>query len=87
MSEVIAEGWINTEQAETLTGYASAYLRRLAHRGRVEACKVGRDWFINQKSLLAYKRKMDALGGQRHNPWREELAAQGMGRRKADQDG
>jgi hypothetical protein len=83
MTEPIAEGWINTEQAENLTGYAPAYLRRLANQGRIKARKVGRDWFINQESLLAYKRTMDSLGGQRHNPWREGLAHQGRGRSKA----
>ena len=80
MPEPIAEGWITTEQAEALTGYVSAYLRRLCNRGRVEARKVGRDWLINQESLLAYKAEMDALGDQRHNPWRKDLARQGRGR-------
>jgi hypothetical protein len=82
MTEPIAEGWINTEQAETLTGYAAAYLRRLANQSRVEARKVGRDWLINQESLLAYKAQMDALGDQRHNPWRDSLAQKGRGRNK-----
>ena len=86
MPEPITEGWINTEQAEALTGYATAYLRRLAGQGRVEARKVGRDWLINLESLLAYKAQMDALGSQRHNPWREDLAQQSRGRSKpADQ--
>jgi excisionase family DNA binding protein len=83
MVEKITEGWINTEEAKSLTGYAQAYLRRLANQERIEARKVGRDWLINQESLLAYKRKMDALGGQRHNPWREGLTQQGRGRSKA----
>jgi hypothetical protein len=80
MSEPISEGWINTERAQSLTGYASAYLRRLANQGRVEARKVGRDWLIEQESLLAYKREMDGLGSQRHNPWRQDLSLQGRGR-------
>ena len=74
------EGWLTTEQAETLTGYVQAYLRWLANQGRVEARKVGRDWLINQQSLIVYKAQMDALGDQRHNPWREDLADQGRGR-------
>jgi excisionase family DNA binding protein len=81
VTEPIVEGWINTEQAETLTGYAQAYLRRLANQGRIEARKVGRDWLINQESLLTYRAQMDALGDQRHNPWREDLTDQGRGRR------
>ena len=82
MTSPIAEGWINTEQAEALTGYASAYLRRLANQGRIEAHKVGRDWLINQESLLAYKCEMKSLGGQRRNPWRKGLTQHCRGRNK-----
>lgn len=83
MTYQITEGWINTEQAEALTGYSQAYLRRLANQGRIEAHKVSHDWLINQKSLLAYRQEMDALGGQRHNPWRKGLVQQGRGRKQA----
>jgi len=78
---IIPEGWLTTGEAETLTGYAQAYLRRLAERRRIVARKVGRDWLLNQESLRVYRDEMDALGAQRHNPWREELAACGLGRR------
>lgn len=87
MSEPISEGWLTTDQARILAGYATAYLRRLAHQGRIEARKVGRDWLISQESLLAYKARMDALGTQRHNPWREELAACGLGRKRTPRGG
>jgi excisionase family DNA binding protein len=80
MNEPVADGWLTTEAAESLTGYVQAYLRRLANQGIIEARKVGRDWLINQESLLAYKAQMDSLGPQRHNPWREDLARQGRGR-------
>ncbi len=83
MTQDMIQGWLTTTAAETLTGYAQAYLRRLAARGRVEARKVGRDWLIHQESLLAYKAQMEALGDQRHNPWRGELLEQGLGRRGA----
>lgn len=79
----LPEGWLTTGEAETLTGYAQAYLRRLAERNRIVARKVGRDWLLNQDSLLVYRDEMTALGAQRHNPWREELAAFGLGRRIA----
>jgi excisionase family DNA binding protein len=87
MKTPIVEGWITTSTAETLTNYAQAYLRRLANQGRIEARKVGRDWLINQESLLAYKREMDSLGDQRHNPWREGLRRQGRGRSQPAQGG
>lgn len=80
MSQPISDGWLTTQEAQTLTGYAPAYLRRLAGQGRVEARKIGRDWLIHQESLLAHKAQMDALGDQRHNPWREDLTQRGLGR-------
>ena len=82
MAEPVVEGWISIGEAETVTGYARAYLRRLATQGRVRACKIGRDWLIRRESLLAYKERMDALGTDRHNPWRDDLVAQGRGRQK-----
>jgi excisionase family DNA binding protein len=54
-SSVLKEGWITTEEASKLVDYAPAYIRQLAISGRIEAQKVGRDWLINQDSLLAYK--------------------------------
>lgn len=54
MPDPIAEGWITTDAAEALTGYSAAYLRRLASQGRITAQKVGRDWLLHRKTLLAY---------------------------------
>jgi len=84
MSEPIAEGWITTDEAQAITGYSRAYMRYLAKQGHVEARKVGRDWLMNKESLLAYKARMDALGPQKHNPWRDDLAEErrGRGRRR-----
>ena len=80
MPDPIAEGWITTDAAEALTGYSAAYLRRLASQGRVTAQKVGRDWLLHRESLLTYHKQMQSLGNQRHNPWRADLVAQGLGR-------
>jgi len=77
------EGWVTTQQAAELSGYTVVYVRRLIKRGRVEAIKTGRDWLINHSSLLAYKAKMDTLGTQKHNPWREDLQTGG---RRGEQD-
>ena len=87
MPNLTLENWLTTKQAKELTGYTMVYLRRLANQRQVEARKVGRDWLINQESLLAYKARMDALGPQRHNPWREDLARQGRGRNKSTSGG
>ena len=86
MTEQIGE-WITTNQAQALTGYSQAYMRQLARSGGVEARKVGRDWLIHRESLLAYKRAMDALGPEKHNPWRDDLADKGLGRNKETEGG
>jgi len=66
------DGWLTTTDAATLTGYTQAHIRTLAQRGRIEARKIGRDWLVSRDSLLAYKRRMDNLGPQKHNPWKGE---------------
>lgn len=71
--------WITTRRGAELSGYNIKYLRWLIHQGRVSAKKLGRDWLVNRESLLAYKARMDALGPEKHNPWRDDLA-QGAGR-------
>ncbi len=81
MTEPI-EGWLTTDEAAELAGYNVKYLRWLINQGRIEARKVQRDWLVNKESLLAYKARMDALGAQKHNPWREDLAEESRGRRK-----
>lgn len=67
------EGWITTREAAELTGYTTAYIRMLCIGGKLQAQKWGRDWAIERASLLAYKARMDTLGPQKHNPWREDL--------------
>jgi excisionase family DNA binding protein len=70
MTEPVGKQWITTTQGRTLTGYSQAYVRQIARDDRITAQKLGRDWLINRESLLAYKRRMDRLGPQKHNPWR-----------------
>lgn len=79
----IGTEWLTTNEAADLTGYSAAYVRMLARRGGVKAVRAGRDWLVKREALLAYQRQMDALGTEKHNPWREDredLAAQGRGR-------
>jgi excisionase family DNA binding protein len=79
--------WITTREAAELTGYVVVYIRNLAQKERIRAVKHGRDWLIDRDDVLRYKRDMDALGSQRHNPWRENLAPQGRGRNKPTSGG
>lgn len=76
------ENWLNTTRAAQLTSYSQAYMRILARSGQVEARKVGRDWLVNRESLLAYKSRMDRLGPQKHNPWRDDLVEAERGQDK-----
>lgn len=62
---------ISTTEGAALTGYVSAYVRQLARAGQLPACKIGRDWLVSKAALLAHKAKMDALGTDKHNPWKE----------------
>ena len=79
----IGEEWLTTEDAARVSGYSQAYMRQLAQRGEVTAIKAGRDWLLERAALLEYKRRMEALGDNKHNPWkedREDLAVAGRGR-------
>jgi len=66
-------GWITTDVAVTLTGYSVGHIRRLAREGRIGTRRVGRDWLVSREDLLAHKARMDALGTDKHNPWRDDL--------------
>ena len=79
--------WITTQEAAELTGYAAAYFRQLIRAGRLAAKKRGRDWFLDRAEVLAYAETMQQLGPAKHNPWREDLEAQGRGRRQDTEDG
>jgi len=72
MTEI--RNWLNTNDAAVLSGYSQCYVRLLARRGRVRAVRTGRDWLLWKPDLLAYKARMDALGPEKHNPWRDDLA-------------
>jgi hypothetical protein len=81
MSEPIAEGWVTIEEAARETGYAQAYVMRLARQGRVQTYKVQHVWLVYLEDLREHKRQMEALGSQKHNPYRDDLLAQGRGRK------
>jgi excisionase family DNA binding protein len=74
------DGWISTAEGARISGYHEAYVRTLAREGTVTAYRIGRTWIVNRENLLRYRREMDTLGNQRHNPWRPELAEEGRGR-------
>lgn len=82
---IIEEGWMTVNEAAALAGYTVGHIRHLARAGALLAVRVGRDWLINCEALLQYQRAMEALGTDKHNPWREErpdLAGTDRGRPK-----
>lgn len=50
----MAETWITTAEAVTLSGYHPYYLRELIRTGSIKARKFGPIWQVDQESLLAY---------------------------------
>ena len=75
MTDPIAEGWIDIQEAANLSGYSTAYVRLLARGGQIAAQRVNRGWLVNLGDLLAYKRQMEALGTGKHDPtapWRKD---------------
>jgi excisionase family DNA binding protein len=85
MVELLDE-WIAVEEGAALTGYHVKRVRELARAGRIRARKLGRrTWLIHRPSLLEYAAHMAELGTKRHDPWREDLAERGQGRRKPGQ--
>jgi len=76
------EQWVDTKTAADVIGYHVKHVRALARTGRIEAHKVQRDWLVSLSSLVAYKANMDRLGDDKHNPYRDDLQAEGRGRGK-----
>lgn len=68
----LTDDMITTTQGAELTGYSVVYVRQLARYGVIKAKKLGRDWLVSRAGLLAYKAKMDRLGSEKFNPYREE---------------
>jgi len=55
MVDILAPGWVMTNEAQELTGYAIGHLQRLARGGRVNARKLGDSWVFERDSLLTYQ--------------------------------
>ncbi len=62
--------WITVNKAVSISGYHPDHIRRLVRAGEIDARKFGPVWQVNHKSLLAYLRKVQALG-ERRGPKRE----------------
>jgi|WetSurMetagenome_2_1015567.scaffolds.fasta_scaffold1351521_1 excisionase family DNA binding protein len=55
MTDILAPGWLTTEEAQALTGYTVDHLQRLARGGQVTARKIGDSWLFDRESLTTYQ--------------------------------
>ena len=72
--------WITTAEAAELAGYTPSYIRKAIGRGVLHAKKRGRDWFLKKTDVLAYAKRMEQLGSQKHSPRRTEGRQKGDGK-------
>lgn len=56
---------INTKTAAQMLGLNVSRIRVLVSQGKIKGNKIGRDWIIDEKSVLARKRLMN--GGDNHD--------------------
>ena len=52
-----AEDFISSKKASELFGYAPDHIGRLCRLGKVEAKRVGKDWFVSREGLFKYQSK------------------------------
>lgn len=71
---VLDARWVTTREAARLTGYDTSTICVALRKGHIEGKKIGRDWLVLRDSLLEYKRQMDSLGTDKHNPTRKHKA-------------
>jgi excisionase family DNA binding protein len=57
--------YITTGEASVTSGYHVVHLRRLIKEGKLKAVKRGRDWWIDNDSLLAYLKEKEKSGEKR----------------------
>ncbi|MBI2762642.1 MAG: helix-turn-helix domain-containing protein [Chloroflexi bacterium] len=49
-----ANDLLSLREAADRTGVSASHLRLLARTGRIQASKLGRDWFTTETAVLAY---------------------------------
>lgn len=56
---------ITTVEASRLTGYNRDTIRRLILAGKVKGERLGRDWLVDQRSLMDYIKQAEKKGAKR----------------------
>lgn len=60
--------WISVEEAAELSGYNAEHIRRLIRGKQISAQKKGGQWWVDQKSLLAYLKESKQSEDNRRGP-------------------
>ena len=60
--------WLTVNEAATLSGYRSEYIRRLVRNSIIKAKKVSIVWLINRESLQDYIQKARDSKDGRYRP-------------------
>ena len=50
----MADDFLSLREAAARSGLSASHLRRLARDGKIQAHKLGRDWFTTEAAVLAY---------------------------------
>lgn len=50
----LADDLLSLREAAVVSGLSASHLRLLARTGKVQARKLGRDWFTTEAAVLAY---------------------------------
>jgi len=79
MSELLSingTNYLSASDAGKLGKYTSDYITKLAREGKVDATRVGRQWYVNPKSLEAFSNKSEEQKKVRAEKIREERKAE-----------
>src|SRR5690606_14753906 len=66
------QNYISVKEAAAISSYDTAYVTRLAQKGRIKAIKDGRQWLIDANSLRDFVREINSRKEARKNQLREE---------------
>jgi excisionase family DNA binding protein len=59
---------VSLKEAAAKSGLSHSHLRRLANLGRIEAVKLGRDWFTTEEAVANYLKEWEL---RKHDPFKK----------------
>ena len=66
---MVEERLISLREAAALSGLSHAHLRWLARKGKLEATRMGRDWFTTEKAVDLYLNNAEA---RKYDPYKRK---------------